>query len=963
MKQPADFKNFVEEHFLKQSAMRKLLIVVIPIFFIVLAFQNCSPTAMQSADVVKSESPPPNEVKSDVPEVKSPRSMIDILTAMPIRLDYDLDEDTVFQTDVLPLDIVSSDLSVIVTFAPKFGTLNLSNDGKKLIYTPQANFFGFDSATVNFSKDGKIFSKTFNFNVNGIADRPRLEKYDYTFDITSQPQSELKFLVTNDDGAESFKVKILSANSPNWLTGKDNITMGLRETNLKTLFSTQFASKVTEQSTVTFSLVNQAGLESSPVTLTLNVKPPPPNQPSPKSLSVDEDKSLTINFEPPSHFDGDNSSVSYHIESNPQNGIVTINGQSATYTPKLNFYGNDSFTFYVNSPNGKSNAAKISIAVLGVQDSPVAVADQYTFQEDCFNTGPGGCTMQLLTNDSDVDGDQLQIIEVSTVQNGYVSIESLSKSVRFWPTKNYFGTQKFTYKISDGRGNQASAEVNLIMTAVDDLQQIENSFIVLDQSAKTWWSFLVSDPDLDPVSEMKNLTANTSQFLISNYSAGSTVPAHKKSGIQIENKTTSPTGTFNPSLSYNNCISPNTCHRQVSTNVLVRSRELVNQDTFNADSTRSFTRYFDNGGNYLDYVSSSRQLNAFSNSRNIKSVVLPAGLGNIQDLIFTSSNEVKLVGYSEGHLIKVAKYSFPELVLLSEKTVSIPKQTWSVETIVNFQIHHLHLYPDGRLIVLNMAENKYPVSSEFSPDGTLISQIFAYSYNIEVSLLDHDYEPKVVFTTIVRDATSKINSSSITDAGHLNFSYHSYTGGCDTCGASGPPKGLIIESRSLINGSVVARGSYDPYSGMNVRTNIFDQGVKVHKSTLKDHFLIIPLKAPANSSNYCFGPKLSDPIGFTGTNCPMPVPSKTVVPSACRGSYYGIIGMILVRTSNDTCYVTRDGFQSSGLKFNCSCAYNDSLKTMNVLSCESGSELFPGTGQFSSDCKSIKFGADTFILK
>jgi len=73
----------------------------------------------------------------------------------------------------------------------------------------------------------------------------------------------------------------------------------------------------------------------------------------------------------------------------------------------------------------------------------------------------------LLGNDTDTDGDILEITSVQDATNGIVSLD-LNGNVVFSPEQNYNGTASFTYTISDGQGGTDTATVNLTIIAVDD---------------------------------------------------------------------------------------------------------------------------------------------------------------------------------------------------------------------------------------------------------------------------------------------------------------------------------------------------------------------------------------------------------------------------------------------------------------------------------------------------------------
>src|SRR5205823_4843610 len=119
---------------------------------------------------------------------------------------------------------------------------------------------------------------------------------------------------------------------------------------------------------------------------------------------------------------------------------------SFSYTPAANYNGSDSFTYMVNDGTIDGNPATVNITVVPVNDTPVAANDSYTTYEDTplTVTAPG-----VLTNDSDVDGDSLTAILVSSPSNGGLTLNA-DGSFTYTPNANFNGTDTFSYKANDG---------------------------------------------------------------------------------------------------------------------------------------------------------------------------------------------------------------------------------------------------------------------------------------------------------------------------------------------------------------------------------------------------------------------------------------------------------------------------------------------------------------------------------
>ena len=161
--------------------------------------------------------------------------------------------------------------------------------------------------------------------------------------------------------------------------------------------------------------------------------------------------------------DPDNDTLTVTAVTQGASGAVAITGggTGVSYSPNLNFFGADSFTYTVSDGNGNNDTATVSVTVTPVQDAPVAVGDAGTVAED----GPQ-ITINVLANDFDVDGDGLVVVSVTQPPNG-VAVNN-GNSVSYTPNPDFNGTDSFSYTVSDGQGNTATAGVSVSVTPVND---------------------------------------------------------------------------------------------------------------------------------------------------------------------------------------------------------------------------------------------------------------------------------------------------------------------------------------------------------------------------------------------------------------------------------------------------------------------------------------------------------------
>jgi cysteine-rich repeat protein len=145
----------------------------------------------------------------------------------------------------------------------------------------------------------------------------------------------------------------------------------------------------------------------------------------------------------------------------PVNGTVTITGSNVTFQPALNFNGQARFD-YVVSDGSATDVGTVVLTIFAANDPPVAGTDTFTTNEDV----PLVVTVaQLLANDSDVDGNLLSILAVTSASNG--TVVRSGNNVTFTPRANYAGPAGFDYLLSDGN-TSVTGRVNITILAVND---------------------------------------------------------------------------------------------------------------------------------------------------------------------------------------------------------------------------------------------------------------------------------------------------------------------------------------------------------------------------------------------------------------------------------------------------------------------------------------------------------------
>src|SRR5205814_101681 len=140
---------------------------------------------------------------------------------------------------------------------------------------------------------------------------------------------------------------------------------------------------------------------------------------------------------------------------------------TVSYTPAANYFGSDSFTYTITDGTLTSTAT-VNVTVTGANDAPLAVNDTATVDEDS-----GANTIDVRANDTDPDNLAAPFnagLTVSAVTQGPYAYTTLFRSnltVSYTPAANYFGSDSFTYTITDGTLT-STATVNVTVTGAND---------------------------------------------------------------------------------------------------------------------------------------------------------------------------------------------------------------------------------------------------------------------------------------------------------------------------------------------------------------------------------------------------------------------------------------------------------------------------------------------------------------
>lgn len=199
---------------------------------------------------------------------------------------------------------------------------------------------------------------------------------------------------------------------------------------------------------------------------------------------------------------------------NAVGGTVSIVGTDVIFTPTANYNGPASFDYTVSdngTTNGvadpKTDTGSVSFTITAVNDDPMANDDAATVAEDS-----GASTINVLANDSFAPdaGETLTITATTQGANGSVAITGGGTSVSYTPNANFFGSDSFTYTISDGNGGTDTATVNVTVTNVNDPPDaIDDAATVAEDSGANTIDVLANDSFTPDAGETLTVSAVT----------------------------------------------------------------------------------------------------------------------------------------------------------------------------------------------------------------------------------------------------------------------------------------------------------------------------------------------------------------------------------------------------------------------------------------------------------------------
>ncbi|MBH9552060.1 Ig-like domain-containing protein [Inhella gelatinilytica] len=177
-------------------------------------------------------------------------------------------------------------------------------------------------------------------------------------------------------------------------------------------------------------------------------------------MSVEAATTLTATL--PVATDADGDAVVYSLGEDPSHGVASVSSSGRlTYTPTLGFVGTDVFSYGISDGLGGSNTYSITVTVLaGPNVPPVGAGGSATGTEDQSLAGN-------LPTAVDPNGDTLTYAKATNPSHGTVVVNA-NGTYTYTPAANYFGSDSFTFTVSDPSGASNTYTQSLTITPVVD---------------------------------------------------------------------------------------------------------------------------------------------------------------------------------------------------------------------------------------------------------------------------------------------------------------------------------------------------------------------------------------------------------------------------------------------------------------------------------------------------------------
>jgi VCBS repeat-containing protein len=408
------------------------------------------------------------------------------------------DAATTDENNPVNIDITANDIdsdgainktTVTITKDPGNGSLGVYSTTGVVSYTPDPGFCGSDCFKYTVDDDDGATSNEATVQVTVICNEsPQAGDDGATTDENTSIGIDVPANDTDNDGTIDRETVTITKNP-------EGGSVSVHRTTGVITYIPNLGSCGSD--TFQYTIDDNDGATSNEAVVTVNVLCNDPPLAIDDLYSVREGEMLDI---PASGIltndvDSPGSLLTTILISNTEHGSLSLNTDgSFNYIHDGSETSGDSFTYKASDGVKDSNVALVSIVINPTNDQPMAEDDSAATDED------EPVIIDVLSNDSDPDGDTLSVDWVTQPSNGTASKNG--SDVTYMPDPDFNGVDTFTYTASDGSGGAATATVTVSVATVNDppLAQDDSSSTEEDTPVTILVLSNDSDPDGDDLS-------------------------------------------------------------------------------------------------------------------------------------------------------------------------------------------------------------------------------------------------------------------------------------------------------------------------------------------------------------------------------------------------------------------------------------------------------------------------------
>lgn len=144
----------------------------------------------------------------------------------------------------------------------------------------------------------------------------------------------------------------------------------------------------------------------------------------------------------------------------PGHGSASTDAATVTYDPVDDYVGSDAFSYTVSDGEGGLATATVQVTVTDATTAMILAADTVTA------TAGAALRIDVLANDSSGGRDPLTVTSAGPAASGAaITVSQDGRSVTYTAPVKSSGSDAFTYRVRDRRGNQATGTVSVTVKA------------------------------------------------------------------------------------------------------------------------------------------------------------------------------------------------------------------------------------------------------------------------------------------------------------------------------------------------------------------------------------------------------------------------------------------------------------------------------------------------------------------